>query len=187
MSAWGNKDQANNSPLYTTLQVNKSPTTANQALLYANTTVSAFITNEAVGVFGVDSVETASVSNTSNHVSHSGWNLRTVGTGPVASITLASANTAYKYSNGYINFVGANSSSANAQVIVNGSGNVTSVILNSGGAGYANTPVAIANGSANNANLTFTITMGGRANRIQTETLAVISSFSTNTVNGGLY
>lgn len=187
MSAWGNKDRANNSPLTATLRVNKSQTEANQTALYANTMVSAFIANEAVGVFGVDSTETASFASSSNRVAHSGWNMRTAGTGPVANIVLATAPTQYQYSNGFITFTGANTTPANAKVVADATGNVIDVILVSGGTGYVSTPTVVAAGSANNANLTFTITMGGRANRVQTETLAVISSFSANVAHGSLY
>ena len=60
---------------------------------------------------------------------------------------------------------------ANAQIFVNTAGYIVNVTVNSGGS-YANTPVA----TANQGNAAFTITMGGRANRVQQETLVAMGS-----------
>jgi hypothetical protein len=51
---WGNTDDAANSVLWATALVNRTPNTTNQAALFGNTTVGAFIANEAVGQFGLD-------------------------------------------------------------------------------------------------------------------------------------
>jgi hypothetical protein len=63
--------------------------------------------------------------------------------------------------------------SANAIVAVNTAGYITSVTLTSGGS-YANTPVA----TPTSGNAAFTLTMGGRANRVQQETLVAMGSMT---------
>jgi hypothetical protein len=169
MALWGSIDQANNAPKYT----NVAGVSANGEVLYGNTQISAFVTNQAVGTFGVDSTEAGVTSGDGKKVAHAGWNLRKSGTGPVVSI---SANTG-SYSpdgNVYITFTGGGTgtTAANAQVKVNSvSKLILSVELNSGGV-YESTPTA----AATNANAVFTITMGGRANRVQYETLVSMGS-----------
>jgi hypothetical protein len=86
MSSWGNNDNAANAPYWA---VNSSithaapavghatPTAANVAYLYANTSADAYITGQTIGLFGVDTQE-ATVDHT---VTHPGWVLRTTGSG----------------------------------------------------------------------------------------------------------
>jgi hypothetical protein len=76
MSSWGNNDNAANTPLWAAMQVKRKPDSTNTTLLFANTTADAFITGETIGVFGVDAQESAV-----NHGAHTGWVLRTVGSG----------------------------------------------------------------------------------------------------------
>lgn len=69
MAQWGNTDDAANSVLWATTQVNLPTNTVNQALLFGNTTPSAFLNNgvavtKTVGQFGLDVTEIA-VSNAS--------------------------------------------------------------------------------------------------------------------------
>ena len=77
MPLWGSVDNAANSDIAALMQVNKAITTANQSLLYGNVMPGAFITNVAVGQFGVDSSE----SQANKSIPHAGWVLRTEGTG----------------------------------------------------------------------------------------------------------
>jgi len=171
MSLWGSIDQANNAPKYAV--AGGFGVSANGQTLYGNTTISAFVANSALGVFGVDTTEQGVTSNPKG--GHAGWVMRKTGTGPVVSI---SANTG-SYSpdgNVYISFTGGGTSNvvANAQVFTNSvSKLITNVVVNSGGE-YVLTPSA----TATNANAVFTITMGGRANRVQLETLVAMGSMS---------
>ena len=69
MAQWGNTDDAANSVLWATTQVNLTPNTTNQTALFGNTTIGAFsdngvAMNKAVGQFGLDATEIA-VSNAS--------------------------------------------------------------------------------------------------------------------------
>jgi hypothetical protein len=84
MSSWGNNDNAANAPYWAvstvSTGVNKAaaaPTAANVALLYGNTTPSVYVTNETVGLFAVDSQE----ARVDRKGAHTGWVLRTTGSG----------------------------------------------------------------------------------------------------------
>jgi hypothetical protein len=86
MSSWGNNDNSANAPLWavnstivnaTNAKNNYStPTADNVARLYANTTADVYTVDETIGLFAVDTNE-ASV----NGKTHSGWVLRTTGSG----------------------------------------------------------------------------------------------------------
>lgn len=77
MPLWGNKDNAANSDIAATMQVNKGTTSGNRANLYGNVTMSAIVTNVAVGQFAVDTNEVRA----NGKIPHSGWVLRREGTG----------------------------------------------------------------------------------------------------------
>jgi hypothetical protein len=62
MAQWGKTDDAANSVLWATAQVNKTANSVTRAALYGNTTQGAFINNVAIGQFGLDATEIA-VSN----------------------------------------------------------------------------------------------------------------------------
>lgn len=70
MALWGKNDQANNVPKFAGALVNKTPNTANATELYGNTT--------ATGIVAIDASEIAAGGGV---VAHTGWVLRTVGTG----------------------------------------------------------------------------------------------------------
>jgi hypothetical protein len=86
MSSWGNNDNAANAPYWavnsTIMNVrqvelqNSAPTAANVALLYGNTTADVYTTGQTIGLFGVDAQESLAT-----HAQHTGWILRTTGSG----------------------------------------------------------------------------------------------------------
>jgi hypothetical protein len=88
MSSWGNNDNAANAPYWAVNStiVNAvgvkasaaAPTAANVALLYGNTTADVYTTGETIGLFGVDGQE-ADVNG--NGTVHTGWVLKTTGSG----------------------------------------------------------------------------------------------------------
>jgi hypothetical protein len=80
MALWGNKDDAANSDIAATMQVNRSPTTGNQTILYGNTRPNTFFSGMTIGQFGVDTNEITAMQTTA-HPQHAGWVLRKVGTG----------------------------------------------------------------------------------------------------------
>lgn len=173
MALWNSKDEANNAPKYAV--AGGYGVSANGETLYQNVKVSAYVTNTAIGVFGVDTTEQSVVANPKG--GHAGWVLRKAGTGPITTIT---ANTGAYSPDGnvYIKFAGGGTSNVtgNAQIFTNSvTKQITNIVLNNGGE-YTLTPTA----TATNANAVFTITMGGRANRVQIETLVAMGSMGTD-------
>ena len=176
MALWSNTDANTSAPKYVTNYLNVPQSSANVNLAYGNTTTGAFFTGAAVGVFGVDSTEQGLASNQAEHSAHAGWVLRTAGMGGVATISAGATNRS-NVGNAYVVFTGGGTgnTSANAQIFVNATTNVvTSIVLNNVGL-YENTPTATV---AGNANVTITLTMGGRANRNTMETLVAMGSMT---------
>lgn len=183
MSLWGNLDAANNAPKHGDTAGyggDKPQVTANTQVYYSNTRNGAFMTGSAIGVFGVDAQEQINAEASANTLlgvpQHAGWVIRKTGMGPIVAI---SANAGAVGANGFITFSqgngrdGSGNTAANASISVNTAGYITAVTLNSGGL-YANTPVA----TAASGNASFTITMGGRANRVTTETIVAMGSMT---------
>lgn len=177
MALWGNLDAANNAPKQTDTTGYGGSTpqvTANGQVYYGNTKTDAFITNAQIGIYGIDTTEKGITTGDAVAAQHAGWNLRKAGMGPVLTIT---ANSGAVASNSYITFsggskvTGSGNTAANARIYVNTAGYIMNVTVLSGGL-YANTPVA----TANSGNSSLTITMGGRANRVQMETLVAMGS-----------
>ena len=82
MSQWGNTDDAANSVIWAAAQVNKTANTANRTALFGNTTADAFVTGVTTGQFGVSEGEAiAAREGAAVKTAHSGWVLRTVGSG----------------------------------------------------------------------------------------------------------
>jgi hypothetical protein len=181
MALWGNLDASNNAPSIGATAGYGGDTpqvTNNTQVYYANTQIGAFSTRQAIGVFGVDAAEqkTSQTSTTTGHPQHAGWVIRKVGTGPVTTIT---ANAGSVGTNSYITFSqgngidGSGNTAANAQISVNTAGYITAITINSGGS-YANTPIA----TAATGNSSLTVTVGGRAGRVQTETIVAMGSMT---------
>jgi len=185
MPLWGNLDASNNAPNfsgitgYDTSDTGQSLANGQVATVFNNVTIGATETAVALGVFAVDTTEIADVSVESHSGAHAGWIARRAFTGPVLSI---SANSGAVAVNSYITFTGGSAgagagltgvTAANARIYVDSNNYIVNVTINSGGS-YANTPVA----TANQGNAVFTITMGGRANRVQQECLVAMGSMS---------
>ena len=186
MSLWTNTDASNGAPKFAgTGGLGLSANT--QGTLYANTKASFHVPGAVVGVFGVDPTEDGILGSDGKSSTHAGWVLRKAGMGPIVSIT---ANTGAVGANGTIIFTGGNKGLSNAAarltggvtnplveavatVVVNTAQHITSVTLTSPGF-YANTPAIAYSAAVGNAS--FTIVMGGRANRVHTETLVAMGS-----------
>ena len=189
MALWGNLEAANNAPKTggTSGYGGSTPqVTSNTQVYYANTKLGSFITNAAIGVFGLTAAEQANSSpdTASGKPTHAGWVIRKVGMGPILTITAnagavgANSTLVVRANSGFSNS-GSNGVTsivqANVYVIVNSAGYVQNSqiqIVNPGF--YANTPVL----TPSSGNAVFTITMGGRANRIETETIVAMGSMT---------
>tara|TARA_R110000851_G_scaffold100156_9_gene215668 strand:+ start:330 stop:983 length:654 start_codon:yes stop_codon:yes gene_type:complete len=204
MSLWGNLNAGNNAPKQTDTTGYGGDTpqvTSNGQVYYANTAIGDFIDKAALGIFGLSTVETSSaVANVATGdgtgiPTHAGWITRKVGVGPITSIT---ANAGAKGVNSFVKIFtggggkgGSGQIAANVEITVNTTGFIDGIIIGNSFGLYANTP-AIANVytdthfKQNTAVLTgkavtnavFSITVGGRAGRIQTETLVAMGSMS---------
>ena len=181
MSLWGNLDAANNAPVSSAMAGyggNTPQVTANAEVYYANTKLGSFSDNQAIGIFGVTAAEQANSSTVASTgvPTHAGWVTRRVGMGPVATIT---ANAGAVGVNSFIIFsggdgiAGSGNTAANASVSVNTAGYITNITITNFG-NYANTPAA----TPNTGNAAFTVTVGGRAGRVQTETIVAMGSMT---------
>jgi hypothetical protein len=96
--------------------------------------------------------------------------------GPVLTIS-ANTNSFSPDGNIFLTFTdgGTGSTEANARIVADSNNRIQSVTLNSPGL-YLTTPSA----ASVNSNAAFTITMGGRANRTQYETLIAAGSMTGN-------
>jgi hypothetical protein len=192
MSLWGNLDASNNAPVFwdaggysanvsANASVAANASNAQIAGIFGNTTIGFWREGVVDGIFGVDTTEANSQFSTGDgrYVTHAGWVHRVVGTGPVTTIT---ANAGATGVNSFITFSGGSSgaaagmtgnTSANAIVYVNSALYIVNVTIVTGGS-YANTPIAL----PNTGNAVFTVTMGGRANRVQQETIVAMGSMT---------
>lgn len=142
MAQWGNTDDAANSVLWATALVNKTPNTTNQSALFGNTTVGAFIANEAVGQFGLDVTEIS----VSGNAAVQQYIITNAGSGYAANAAVTVANTTG----------GANTLAANSTVAT---GRVTAVTANATISGYTSAPtVTIAAPAAQSFNANSAVT-----------------------------
>jgi hypothetical protein len=191
MSQWGMIDRANNSPIFAPTQVNLAPTAVNANTLFSNTTFGVFLNNgvamkEAVGVFGISTTEAGNTVSGGTKAAHAGWNLRTAYTGSLATLTITTPGRLY--TNGDVVTVnpGVSTISANATATIttNASGNVISTAITSFGAGFtvtAPSAITVANstgGTTTGTAAVFAAAAGGRAGRVQLETLIAAGSIT---------
>lgn len=178
MSLWTQTDAAAGAPKFTGITTGEGAN-ANGSTVFGNTQIGAFQTElkSTVGIFGVDTTEQGVSASSNTHPQHSGWVLVKKGTGPIATIS-ANASSYSPDGNVYLTFTGGGTgtTAANAQIITNGAKAITGITLNSGG-NYERSPVV---GTVANSNVAITITMGGRAGRVQTETLVASGSMSSD-------
>ncbi len=195
MPLWGNTDSAANSVKYGTELVRSGPAgsgdaakAANNTSLYANVTPGAFKPDAVVGQFAVTRQEKANTSGPEkDYPQHIGWNMRFAGTGPVLTF---SATGGTGFANGETVLVSGGSLNATGVVTANATGNLASVAVRTGGAGWANvagTTVAI-----NRDKRVTSITVGGTplgynntdVITVSNGTINAIASVSTNATGG---
>ena len=159
--------------------------------LFNNTTPGAFILNKAVGVFGLDPGESAIAENTGG-AAHSGWNLRTIFTGPLVSIYTTANGTLYNNTDIVTIASPQASSNATASLTTNTSGGIVAVTITNPGSGFTKTNisanVSVANstgGATTGSGAVWVATAGGRAGRQQYETLVAFGSLGAQTAAYG--
>lgn len=174
---WTMTDANTGVPIYAGTALNLAPTRANANVIFANANVAQAF-SEAVGVYGVDTQEATNtqVTPAATRMAHAGWVQRTAGMGGVVTIS-ANTNAYSPDGNIFVTFAdgGTGATPANATIVTNGSKLITSITLNSAGL-YLTTPTT----TVTNSNVSITLTMGGRANRTQYETLVATGTITGN-------
>lgn len=188
MAQWGNTDDAANSVLWATAQVNLPANTTNQTALFGNTTVGGFnnngvAMNKAVGQFGLDVTEIS----VSGNAAIAQYVIVNPGSGYAANAAVTVANSTG----------GSNTSAANSTVT---GGRVTAVTANLTIAGYSSVPAVTlaapaaqsfnANSAVTNATDAIAITSANSiflAGDKVTYTVAAGNTALTNLTSGGTY
>lgn len=188
MAQWGNTDDAANSVLWATTQVNLTPNTTNQTALFGNTTVEGFNNNgvamkKAVGQFALDATEIR----VSGNASVQQYVIVNPGSGYAANAAVTVANTSG----------GSNTQLANSTVTT---GKVTAVTANVTVGGYTSAPtVTIAAPAAQSFNANSAVTNATDAIAISTAnsifaagdkvlyTVAAGNTALTNLTSGNYY
>jgi hypothetical protein len=145
--------------------------------MFNNTTPSAFLVNQAVGVFGVSANEMSNnVINASiERPAHAGWVVRRAGTGPVVSATGTGGVT---FITGESATVSNGSSNATLIITANSQGNISSVAVTNAGAGWTNT--AMAHVVLNRQKYVTAVAAGGSSSGYTNTDYIVISNTGTD-------
>lgn len=165
--------------------------------MFNNATPSAFLSGQAVGVFGVSATEQANnKSNSNEHGAHAGWNLRRAGTGPIVSISANATLTGYDNTD-IISVKSPATGGTNATITftTNSTGGSLTFTITEAGSGFnvvtiptSNISITNATGGTASGNTTTTnlvVTAGGRAGRVHHETLVAMGSLGAQTAAYG--
>jgi hypothetical protein len=184
MSLWTNLDG---------ITGNGKPEYANTTYRVSNSTINGSKANTAKyygAVYGVSATEAANTLADGKKVAHAGWVSQKIGTGPIASVTIVNGGQGYN-SAGYIVVSGGGDGTVNLAYTIANSRNtlqtyssnsywntIATVVIHSPGAGFNVAPTLTPNGP-NSANFaTFSVTLGGRAGRVNYETLVAMGSMT---------
>ena len=166
--------------------------------MFNNATPGAFLSGQAVGVFGVSVTEQSNNTlNDSKEVgAHAGWNLRRAGTGPVIGIT--ANGTPLSYNNNDIIVVkspATGGTNATIAFTTNATGGSLAFTITNQGSGFNLVTVPTSNifvtnatggtAAGNTTTTSFTVSVGGRAGRIHYETLVAMGSLGAQTAPYG--
>lgn len=127
MAQWGNNDVSSNAVKWgpQALAIVTSNTTT-VAALYQNTTVSAFVTNQEVGMWGVSPTEVG------------------VGANTIAEYAIVSPGSGYP-ANAAVTITGGGGTGATANALANSTGRISKVFSNQVGSGFTSVPtIAVA-------------------------------------------
>lgn len=193
MSLWGNLDgiTGNNKPVY-----------ANTTYRISNSTINGSKANTAKyygAVYGVSATEAANTLVDGGKVAHAGWVSQKIGTGPVATITIANGGQGYNAA-GFLTISGgggdgtinvsytiANSLNSMQSYSSNARQNtIATITINNAGAGFNVAPTVSADDS-NIVPASFTVALGGRAGRVQYETLVAMGSMTGDDTGDNKY
>lgn len=106
-------------------------------------------------------------------IEHAGWVKNTAGTGPINAVNVTAGGTGYT-DNAVVTFTGGGGSGAAATTRVTG-GVITSIVISNPGSGYTSAPTVTA---PTGTGATFSVVLGGRAGRVDYETLVAMGSMT---------
>ncbi|AGS80948.1 hypothetical protein [Caulobacter phage Cr30] len=179
MGLWGKNALANNAPKFPVISnANKVNTAVYGNTAFVNSTASAFVNNAVIGVFGANTATANSVGRGTTP----GWVIKTQGTGPVANLTVNTAGASY--TNGDIVRVSNGAVNATFTVSTNTGGSITSLTSTNNGAGFINVATAVvavtnsSGGTTTGSSATFVLRLGGRAGRVNYETLVAMKTIA---------
>jgi len=166
--------------------------------MFNNATPGAFVSGIGTGIFGVSATEQSNNTlNASKEVgAHAGWNLRVSGTGPIVAIAANATLTGYVNSD-VISVKTPSADGANARITftTNSTGGSLTFTIANPGSGFdlvtiptSNISITNATGGTATGNTTTTnlvVTAGGRAGRVQYETLIAMGSLGAQTAAYG--
>ena len=189
MALWGNRDLASG---------NQKPVFANTSPSTSNSTINGTAANTAKyygNMWGVSATEAANTSADGKKVAHAGWVSQKIGTGPIAGLTILTRGTGINTA-GFLTFAdgsplgqgtGLNVSYtiANTANLLQASSTnpalngINTITIVSGGSGFSNVSlVTLRTNGANTTLPTFSITPGGRAGRVNYETIVSMGSMT---------
>jgi len=164
MAQWGSSDATSNSVLWAPAKYNLAPNTTNRDALYTNTTASAFVTGQTIGMYGVDQTE---ISVGSKYLASAAAN----GIGSGGSYIPGDVLTA---ENGGANLsVGATMTVATTKVR-------TVAATAASGTGYANGDTLSCNTGTMSTNAVFTVTTGAANTSVASVALTTNGVFTVN-------
>jgi len=178
---WGKVNQQSSAPKFRVVENNRITTTSRNVArgtnsAFNNTSPGVFHRRQSVGVFGANSTDVHASSR--KDISHTGWHLVRIGTGPVATLTISVGGTGYSNTDTVkVAVTGNGSINASATLVTNATGGITTVTITNAGRGFTNAAsgtVSFANstsGASAGSGATLTITLGGRAGRKHYECL----------------
>lgn len=204
MSQWGNTDSSANSVIWGVVVGADLPANSTtRATFYQNSTVGAWSNGPtrvgvAAGQFGVSVTEAANTTGEGKKVAHAGWTIRKAFTGPVVSVAVTAGGTLYKNTDTIRISTGGTPGltvNASAVPVTNATGGLVSILITNGGSGYISTTLAnsslVFSNSTGGATITGSganavVSVGGRAGRVQYETIAAFGMANSGTLDDSL-
>lgn len=165
--------------------------------MFNNTTPSAFIPGQAVGVFGVSATEMVNnnINSSIEHGAHAGWSLRRAGTGPIVRGVYSNNGQGYNNTDILVAKSPVAGGNATLSITTNATGGAVVLTVVNPGFGFTSATIPTSNlfvtnatggTAAGNTTVTnFTVTAGGRAGRVHHETLVAMGSLGAQTAAYG--
>lgn len=179
MPLWGNLDNATG---------NQKPLFANTANAWSKSTINGDKANTAKYYGNMMGVSAGEQGRVAKHGGHAGWTSQKIGTGPIKDISIVTGGQGIN-ANGFLLLTDTSvlGTGANANISFTISKNtanylnntIASLAIVSGGDGWSNSSqITVVTNGANAVAPTFSITLGGRGDRVNYETIVAMGSIT---------